>query len=75
MRDCISFTLLCYVIGPENSRHSLNQSNAKLTLITTWSPAFSRALDGLLIFTLSSQGLFKVFSFLLITRCDFFSIL
>ena len=25
------------VIGPENSRHSLNQSHAKLTPVTTWS--------------------------------------
>ena len=32
------------VIGPENSRHFLNQSDANVISITTWSPAFSRAL-------------------------------
>ena len=36
------------MIGPENSLHSLNQSDAKLKPITTWSPAFSRAL-GILV--------------------------
>ena len=36
------FALLCSVIGPENSRHSLDQSDANLTPITIWSPAFSR---------------------------------
>ena len=39
----IGFSLRCPLIGPENSRHYLNQSDAKLKLITTWSPAFSRA--------------------------------
>ena len=38
-----SFALLCSVIGPEKSRHSINQLNSKLTPIMTWSPAFSRA--------------------------------
>ena len=39
----LSFALLCSVIGPEKSRHSINQLNSKLTPIMTWSPAFSRA--------------------------------
>ena len=30
IRDNICFVLLRSVIGPENSRHSLNQSDAKL---------------------------------------------
>ena len=49
--DSIGFVLLCSVIGPENSRHSLDQSNANLTPITTWSPAFSRpfGLQGILL--------------------------
>ena len=38
----IGFTLLLSVIGPENSRHSFNQSEVKLKTIITWSPAFSR---------------------------------
>ena len=48
----------------------LNQSDAKLKSITTWSPAFSRALGGLVVFTLSSHWLSKVFYFLLIGCCD-----
>ena len=66
IRDRFSFALRCCVIGPGNSRHSLNQSDAKLKPIMTWSPAFSRALDNLLICTLSSHWLFKVFSFFLL---------
>ena len=38
-----------------------NQSDAKLKLITTWSPAFSRAPGS--FFTLSSDWLFTEFSF------------
>ena len=52
--DCI---LLCSLIGPEYSRHSLNQSHAKLKPAATWSPAFSRALGSLVIFTLNSDWL------------------
>ena len=37
IRDCFDFTYLCSVIGPENSYHPLNQSDAKLTTIATWS--------------------------------------
>ena len=41
----IASILLCYrcVIGPENSRYPLNQSDVKRRNNTTWSPAFSRA--------------------------------
>ena len=38
------------MIGPKKMRRSLNQSDAKLKPIPTWSPAFSRALGGLLVF-------------------------
>ena len=34
IRDCISFALLLFVIGPENSHHSISQSNAKLKPMT-----------------------------------------
>ena len=37
-RDCFDFALLYSAIRPENSNHSLNQSDAKLKPITTWSP-------------------------------------
>ena len=62
--------LLHSVIGSENSRHSLNQSDAKIKPISTWSPAFSRAL-GSLVFALSSHWLLKVFSSLPIGCYDY----
>ena len=46
-------SLLRSVFVPENSLHFLNQSGEKRKPITTWSPAFSRALGSLLSFTLS----------------------
>ena len=49
-KDFIGSALLLSMIGPENSRHSLNRSDAKLQPITTWSPAFSRALGRLVVF-------------------------
>ena len=67
--DCFGIALLRSVIGPENSHRFLNQSDATLKPITAWS-AFSRALGCLVVFTLSSQWLFKVFSFLHIGLCD-----
>ena len=56
IRDCSGFALRCFVIGPENLRHSLNQSDAKLRSISSWSPAFSRALGSLLVVTLILIG-------------------
>ena len=41
--DCIGVDLLHSVIGSENSRHSVNQSDARLKPFMTWSPAFPRA--------------------------------
>ena len=61
--DCVGLALTRSVIGAENSRHSVNQSDAKLTPITTWSLAFSRAL-GSLVFILSSYWRPEVFPFL-----------
>ena len=52
--DCI---LLCSLIGPEYLRHSRNQLHAKLKPAATWSPAFSRALGSLVVFTLNSDWL------------------
>ena len=54
------------VIDPENSRPSLNQSDAKLKPLTTLSPTFSRAVSSLVGFTMGSHWLLKLFSFLLI---------
>ena len=36
IRDCIGFALMCSVIGLENSRHLLSQSDTKLKPIATW---------------------------------------
>lgn len=47
----IVFALLHTVIGAENSRYLLDQSYANQEPITTWSPAFSRAL-GIWLFLL-----------------------
>ena len=40
---CISLSSTLFVIGPENSRHSFNQSNLRVKSIALESPAFSRA--------------------------------
>ena len=72
IRDCFGFASLRSMIGAKNSRRSLNQSDAKLKPITTWSFAFSRALGSLLGFTSSSLWFLKVFSKLLIGCCDNF---
>ena len=68
----IGFALLRSVIGLENSRHPLNQSDAKLKPIATWSFAFSRACVWLRVFTLSSHWLLVIFIFALIGRCEYF---
>ena len=59
------------LIGPEISRHLLNQSDAKLKPIVTWSFAFSRACGSLRVFTLSSHWFLAIFIFALIGLCDF----
>ena len=63
IRDCIGFALLHSVIGPENSCHSLNQSDAKLKPFTTCPSAFFRALASLVVYTWSSHWLLKFFPF------------
>ena len=70
IRDCIGCPFLCSMIGLGNSRHTLNQSDAKLKPIPIWSPAFSRALGWLVVRTLSSHWVLDLFSFLLIGCCD-----
>ena len=72
IRKCIGFGSLCIVIGLENSRHPLSQSDAKLKPIAIWSLAFSRAWGRLHAFTLSSHWLLMIFTFVLIGRCDYF---
>ena len=66
------FALLLCDWSSKNSRHSLNQSDSNRKIVTTWLPAFSRALGSLLVFTLGSHWLDRVFSFLFISRRDNF---
>ena len=68
-----SISLYSSVIGLVKTRTilSTNQdSNRKI--VTTWLPVFSGALGSLLVFTLGSHWLDRVFSFLLIGRRDNF---
>ena len=67
----LCFALLCFVIGPENLRLSLNQSDSKQKPIT---PAFSRALDSFVVWTLSSHWFLKVVSFILIGICEYLAL-
>ena len=70
--DCVGFALLRSVIGLKNARHLLNQSDAKLKPIATWSLAFSRAWGRLHVFTLTSHWLLVMSTLLLIGRCNDF---
>ena len=56
IRDCIVFASLRCVIGPENSRHFLIQSDSKLKPTATWS-RFSRVSGSLFVFLESSHWL------------------
>ena len=57
----IALILHYFALWLVQKTHATNQSDAKLKPITTWSPAFSRALVTLVVFTLNSRCLFKVF--------------
>ena len=50
----------CYVIGPQNLRYSLNNSDSKLKLIANSSLAFSRAVLCVLIGSLSCIPFFRL---------------
>ena len=70
--DYIGFALLRSVIGLENSRHPLKQSDAKLKPIATLLVVFSRASGQLHVFTLSSHWLLVMLTFVLNGRFDYF---
>ena len=72
IRDYIGLALLRSVIGLENSRHPLSQSDAKLKPIPTWLLAFSRACGGLHVFTFSPDWFLVTFTFVLIGHCVYF---
>ena len=57
----IALILHYFALWLVQKTHATNQSDAKLKPITTWSPAFSRALVTLVVFNLNSRCLFKVF--------------
>ena len=63
--------LFGFLSSKKNSCPSLNQSDAKLKPITSWSPALTRAFGSLPVFTLSTAWHFRLFSFLWIGRCDY----
>ena len=63
-----TWSSLCSVIGRENSRHSLNQSNAKLKLAST------RAFSSLLVFTLRPHWLLGEYSYFTIGFYDLFGL-
>ena len=48
------------MIGPENSRHSRIELDAKLKPITIWSPALSRALGSLVKFEFKFSVVFRM---------------
>ena len=64
--------LLRSVIGLENTRHLLNQSDAQRRPIVTRYPAFSRVFGSLPVFTLPSHWLVGMLSFARIGCCDSF---
>ena len=62
IRYCIGIDFLFSLwLVKKNLRPFLNQSDAKLKPIMTWSPAFSRAITSLVVYTLSSHWLLKYF--------------
>ena len=63
IRDCIDFALLRSVIGPENSRHSRNQSDAKTKtdLVTFVFPRFRQFCRLYFEFPLARKGIFLFF--------------
>lgn len=72
MRDCFVFSSLRSVIGTKDLCLALDQSDAKLKPVLTWSRAFYRALGSLVVCTMSSHCLLKEFTFILLGSCDFF---
>ena len=71
MRDCFVFSSLRSVIGTKDLCLALDQSDAKLKPVLTWSRAFYRALGSLVVRTMSSHCLLKEFTFILLGSCDF----
>ena len=56
------------MIGPENSHPSSQPVRRKIKKkMATWSPEFSAASNGLLVFTLSSHWLIILLTFVLIS--------
>ena len=72
IRNYFGFALLRSLIGLKNSRHLLNQSDAKPKPIATWSHAFSRAWRRLRVFAASSQWFIVLFSSVVIGYCNCF---
>ena len=67
------FALLCGIIGPENSRHFINQSVSQLKSITICHSRFP-ALQAVCVFTYRFLWSLGIFSFPLIGCCDHFGV-
>ena len=59
--DCTGFVPLRTVIGLENSRHSVNQSQTKIKPTATWSGVFSHVRGRLQVCKTSSYRLLVIF--------------
>ena len=71
VRDCLGCAFLRSVIGPENSRHSVNQSHSKLKPTMTCSLTFVRALGSLFSWLWVLINSVKRIFLLLIGRYDY----
>ena len=69
---CIGFALQRSLFGSKNSRHILNQSDAKLKPIVSLSNAFSRAWRGLHVSASCSDWFLVLFSSVVIGQRDYF---
>lgn len=73
IRLCFGFTSLHFVIGLENTRHSLNKPDINLKTIATRSFMYSRASSGLQVVSYFESSLADDdVIFFLIGRCDNF---
>ena len=73
--ECQKWVFTCFMIGPENSRRSLNQSVTKFKPITSWSPAFPALWPVWLLLWFLSGPVKGHFPFFLLIGCwDYFGI-
>ena len=69
---CFGFALLCSVIGQQNSRHFLDQWEAKPKPIAIWTRVFSRALRRSHVIALNSDWFIALFASVVIGQSNCF---